>query len=962
MNPKFISLLAALLTLGAAATAHAQIPQDGLAAYWSFEQPNPLTEKTGNLSTSVFGGVFTSTDTPPTIAGSGSASFDGVDDYLKATSGVLSNYDADHTVAVWFKADNAPSGTRRYVVYESEEFVLSLGLREDPNDSSKTRIQFFTNVIGASDPTVNVSVPDFDIAGKWNHAALVFTRNGNIRTMTAYINRVERGSTTFTTALDLTPFPDFFHIGTARDPDFSPSRYFEGCIDDLAIWSRALDPDEIRLVAHSTPRAVTNTADSGPGSLRQAVIDVPSGTPITFDPNLSGRTITLTSRIGIEDKTIEIDASDLPGGIILSGGGTTGTFTLLDSEATMRGLTFTDCLSSFGAAIHNRDSVLRLLRCDFIGNRASGAGGAIRNLRGSLTLSECTLMNNRAGSGGAIENFGEATISEFGIATLLLDRCTVANNIASSNGGGIINRANGFSPDGSRARGEVTLQSCTFTNNTAGSGRGGAILSDAENAGEVRLNITDSTLAYNRASTGGDVRSDSGTRGEVARVTMRNSLFTSFTQGGQNSSFEQNGFNLFNQGDPKLSPLGDYGGPTPTMHPLAGSFAVDDTETTTRTDQRGFTLTGPRTFGAVKIGPVSTAIVTNEATLRSALAGSANVRGRIIRFDQSLDGQTITLDGTQLTIPATTNGLFIDASDLPDGLTIDAGGQSRVMQVSEGATAALYGLTLTGGKDGSSGGFGGGIFVDSGSSLTLAACTISGNETGSIAGNGGGIFADSDSRLTLATSTVSENQARTGGGIFYSGSRLTISNSTIAGNIALSATGQGGGLYYSRPGVVLTQSIVSENTGESGADIFGTTPGGDIITSSHSYVGDLAGWSSTATPLNLADGSSNLIPLGDYGGPTETMLPLPGSPVVNPAAATASGRITDQRRLSNSGTPDIGAAEFQGRFRYPTRHSLSLGIPLRHRLRRRRQSLRGRIRPRHRSLCLRRRQPEKPYL
>ena len=362
-----------------------------------------------------------------------------------------------------------------------------------------------------------------------------------------------------------------------------------------------------------------------------------------------------------------------------------------------------------------------------------------------------------------------------------------------------------------------------------------------------------------------------------------------------------------------LSPLGDYGGSTPTMHPLIGSpaiLAADDS--VGRIDQRGFDFFGVPTIGAVKVPRLSRIFVDSEATLRSALADTANTNGEILTFSPSLNGQTITLDGTQLTIPATTNGLFIDASDLPDGLTIDAGGQSRVMLVSRDATAALYGLTLTGGKDGTSAGSGGGILADTGSSLTLAACTISGNETGATLGFGGGIFAGFGSRLTLASSTVSENQARNGGGISYSGSRLTISNSTIAGNIALSNLGLGGGLYYTTPGVILTQSIVSENTGESGADIFGTNAGGDIITGSHSYVGDLAGWSGTATPLNLEDGSSNLAPLGDYGGPTETMIPLPGSPVVNPAAATASGRITDQRGRSNSGTPDIGAAEFKG--------------------------------------------------
>ena len=40
---------------------------------------------------------------------------------------------------------------------------------------------------------------------------------------------------------------------------------------------------------------VTNASDSGSGSLRQAILDAPSGSTIAFANNLKGQTITLTS-------------------------------------------------------------------------------------------------------------------------------------------------------------------------------------------------------------------------------------------------------------------------------------------------------------------------------------------------------------------------------------------------------------------------------------------------------------------------------------------------------------------------------------------------------------------------------------------------------------------------------------------------------------------------------------------
>src|SRR6266513_6315087 len=47
--------------------------------------------------------------------------------------------------------------------------------------------------------------------------------------------------------------------------------------------------------AYATIITVTNTNDSGPGSLRQALADANDGDTINFDPALNGQTILLTT-------------------------------------------------------------------------------------------------------------------------------------------------------------------------------------------------------------------------------------------------------------------------------------------------------------------------------------------------------------------------------------------------------------------------------------------------------------------------------------------------------------------------------------------------------------------------------------------------------------------------------------------------------------------------------------------
>ena len=101
----------------------------------------------------------------------------------------------------------------------------------------------------------------------------------------------------------------------------------------------------------------------------------------------------------------------------------------------------------------------------------------------------------------------------------------------------------------------------------------------------------------------------------------------------------------------------------------------------------------------------------------------------------------------------------------------------------------------------------------------------------------------------------------------------------------------------------------------SGPDAFGTfaSQGNNLIgktDGSSGWVGsDLTG--TIATPLNPL-----LAPLGNYGGPTQTMALLPGSPAIDAGnnALIPAGVTTDQRGLPRivNGTVDIGAFESSG--------------------------------------------------
>ena len=115
-----------------------------------------------------------------------------------------------------------------------------------------------------------------------------------------------------------------------------------------------------------------------------------------------------------------------------------------------------------------------------------------------------------------------------------------------------------------------------------------------------------------------------------------------------------------------------------------------------------------------------------------------------------------------------------------------------------------------------------------------------------------------------------------------------MTNCTLSGNSATGGAG-GGGIGVSGGTLNLTNTIVSGNTK---GDLNNTPP----TINSHSLIG--------GTPL--------LGTLGGYGGSTQTIPLLPGSPAISAGATGAGIPTTDQRGIARTGHNDIGAIQSQG--------------------------------------------------
>ncbi len=348
-----------------------------------------------------------------------------------------------------------------------------------------------------------------------------------------------------------------------------------------------------------------------------------------------------------------------------------------------------------------------------------------------------------------------------------------------------------------------------------------------------------------------------------------------------------------------------------TNNPVNVSVPGTYTVTYTAMDSSGNSVTTNRTV--IVPPPPTTWIVTTTndsgaGSLRQVVAGS--IDGDIVRFTNTLSGSTIVLTSGEITLDKT---ITIDGSTLPGGIQLNGNASSRIFNVIAGSVQ-LTALTITNGRNS----IGAGIM--NAATLTMDRCTVAGN----VSTSGGGGVASSGlvARLYLQNCTVAGNRASFAGGILSRGSNsiVTLVHTTIATNVT---TGGTGGLVVETGSLaILENTIIAGNQhlgNPSGADVGGTGGtlnllGNNIIGVSGSYGsvtpagapninGDYVG--TAASPLN-----PRLAPPGNYGGPTQTMQPLPGSPALD-FCTNGTSLLIDQRGFIRvvGLFADIGAVE-----------------------------------------------------
>jgi hypothetical protein len=359
----------------------------------------------------------------------------------------------------------------------------------------------------------------------------------------------------------------------------------------------------MRITAQAATITVTNTNDSGPGSLRQALADANDGDTINF---------TVTGVIGLTSSELTVDKSITisgPGPDILTVSRSSNTafrifHVMVGQTVNIEGLTISNGNADIGGGILNDQATLTLTNCSVVNNVASQSGGGIADgfAGGSLTIIHSTISGNSAvgpfpftfGYGGGISGGGTITNS------------TIANNYSGLEGGGIAGGGtitnciisnngagggdNNFPGAGGGILGGWTISNCTISGNSVfgsafkGAGLGGGIYAVGT------ATISNTTFSGNHilfyGNGGGTCNGGTLEIGNTILTTAGaygQNIFNSagtITSVGYNISNDDGGGYLNGPGDlintdPLLGPLQNNGGPTATYALLPGSAAID---------------------------------------------------------------------------------------------------------------------------------------------------------------------------------------------------------------------------------------------------------------------------------------------------------------------------------------------------------------------------------------------------
>lgn len=444
------------------------------------------------------------------------------------------------------------------------------------------------------------------------------------------------------------------------------------------------------------PTVVTNTNDSGAGSLRDTINTACPGDTITFAAALTSggpATITLTSGELVIDKNLTVTG---PGANLLTIGGNSNSrvFNVQSGIVALSNLAIASGnvagVNSKGGGVLN-NGTLTLTNCNLYGNTAT-LGAGIYNDGPSLILINSNIGGNGAGQpnngegirhnggSGVVPNSGTllmkggSIVGNTSSGIVIVAAATLAGvNISENTGSGGISISSNFT---------INILNCLVANNTnssnGGFGGGGIV------NGLSTVNVINTTITGNSTNgTGGGIYNLNG------NITLTNSTVTNNRSDADNNGGETGGA-IFAGGSVLLKN---------TI--VAGNFRGASPGTTA--DDIRFTVSAASSFNLIGTGGsggLSNGVNNNQVGVASAGLGALANNGGSTQTHLLLPGSPAINAGSNALLPTDTFDLDGD-SNTAEVLPVDqrSVGFNRVVNttVDVGAVEVNYSINATAG-------------------------------------------------------------------------------------------------------------------------------------------------------------------------------------------------------------------------------------------------------------------------
>lgn len=280
----------------------------GLMGYWAFEENTGLSafDSSGKNLTGTLTNMDAATDW--VLGRRGKAlDFDGGNDYVELGNVANVNSNSSISISAWIKADSL---TSYGLIVGKDTTNRSYSLAVNPGATDRLWV-FMEGVSGYQQGGSSIILPRALNTGAWEH--IVFTYDQANQRMKAYLNGVLTNNIAASGAMTTTSGSLQIGAGTGG---FS---YFDGIIDEVRIYDRAISDNEVRILYESTQIATTVNKSHNTVSPANLVawhtFDGPSlNTTTSTDRSGQGNDGTLTNgpvpRTGKVGQALQFDGGD----------------------------------------------------------------------------------------------------------------------------------------------------------------------------------------------------------------------------------------------------------------------------------------------------------------------------------------------------------------------------------------------------------------------------------------------------------------------------------------------------------------------------------------------------------------------------------------------------------------------------------------------------------------------------